>query len=215
VTVLVVFAYGFAVVFTVLAWRARLRRVRIAARPVLSIAEIADTEPGTAVVVAGRAASGPLLRAPWSGVPCVWWEDEVISVPRTRSMSKTEESGAADLHDDAGSRVEIAPALGRSWLLGDRERMMRKTFYRNYDYPDVSRTEHVVDAGTEVVVAGVVGIAIFTPGGRRLNYVNWVDGTARAPLDELPDELIRTERLYLASAVLLILIAVGLSLTRT
>jgi hypothetical protein len=58
----------------------------------------------------------------------------VVSVRRWERgyITKSEDLGDANLRDDAGARVEIAPALGRRWLLGDR----------------------------------------------RLNYVNWVDGTA-------------------------------------
>ncbi|GIF51146.1 hypothetical protein DFJ67_3386 [Asanoa ferruginea] len=214
---LVVFAYGFAVLFTGLTWRAWLRRLRIAGRPVLSIAEVADAEPGTAVVVAGRTAGGPpLLTGPWSGVRCVWWEDEVTTMvhhssERFEYLTTSEQSGDANLHD-AGARVEIAPALGRRWLLGGHERMMRQAFSRDYSAGG-GRTEYVVDADTAVVVAGVVEIAAPAPGGRRLGHVHWADGTARARLDEITDRLMRTQRLFLVSALSLTLVAVVLTVT--
>lgn len=54
--------------------RSMLWKRRVSARPVLTVADIADLAPGTAVVVSGHTASFPVRISPVLGQECVWYE---------------------------------------------------------------------------------------------------------------------------------------------
>lgn len=161
----------------------------------LTVGQLVDVEPLTAVVVAGRTATGPPTEAPLSGLTCVGWQVEVQTLVQHSSEWEelvTDSSQGGDLHvyGEGDSRVWITPELAERDLLSGHEAMSRTTVAEPGG-GNPREFEKIVDADTEVVVAGVVEVA---DGMRRLGKHTWVDGTSRAPLDHVLPRLALSER---------------------
>ncbi|TYC05182.1 hypothetical protein FXF53_06120 [Micromonospora sp. WP24] len=87
--------------------RVALRWWLIRRRPVLTCAEFASARLGTAVVVVGRTAAGPVITAPRSGLACVGYQPVRVhhhEVSDNYTETTTDagfERGDTWLHDDA------------------------------------------------------------------------------------------------------------------
>lgn len=100
-----------------------LRRWLVLRRlPVVSCTSFTALEPGTAVILAGRTADGPLLAAPRSGRECVHHLTIYIHEYHYSGEGSTiterigPGEGDSSLHDEAGIAVDIDVAVGRQKL---------------------------------------------------------------------------------------------------
>lgn len=187
--------------------------------PVVSCTSFAATEPGTAVILTGRTADGPLLAAPRSGRECVHHLTIYVHEyhPSEGGGTVTERDGPSNgdsrLHDEAGIAVDIdidvevgrrnlfigAPALLTDVPL-DRPRFTDIPGYEYYE------RELITPAGRQVFAAGTV-----SPGRERLERYYTVIGSAVGDVSDLGRRF-RTEIAWLAPIALALIGALILML---
>jgi hypothetical protein len=162
---------------------------------VLTCAEFAAATPGTAVVVVGRTAVGPVVSAARSRTPCVGYQSVFIR-NRTVSDNYSEstitlgpEQGDLMLHGDDGATVVLAHEVRTRRLLLSRNPMLVAA--AEIEDPNSSRHEQrierefVASADRPVVATGVVATVAWDPGRLILDRRNGVDGSAEGTVDDL------------------------------
>jgi hypothetical protein len=191
--------------------RSVLWKREVSARPVLTVADIADAAPGTAVVVSGRTASFPVRVSPVLDRKCVWYEvarnrTQVISSnydEHTRTVDQT--WGDLGVYNEDGTRVAVTADLGRRPILAVPSPMVvepptnRPTTGSNSDFESIS--ERLVEVGRTVVVTGVV-----EPDGT-LGKRTWLDGTAQSTVEDVFARHVRFQRWMLSIALALVAVA--------
>lgn len=171
------------------------RWLRIRGRPVLTCAEFAAVEPGTAVVVVGRTADGPLLTTPRSHQPCVGYQSVFIRNHTVSdnyeesTISVGPERGDVMLHGDDGARVRLAYEIrSRNLFVGEQAMMVigaEATDHDKVSHDRRTERELFVPASRAVVAAGTAAVVDGDPGQLILNSGSWVDGSGRGGVDGL------------------------------
>ncbi|MFF7473598.1 hypothetical protein [Streptomyces sp. NPDC008092] len=174
--------------------RVVLRRLNIRSRPVLTCAEFGGAEPGTAVMLVGRTAAGPVLTAPRSRRPCVGYHS--VRIHSRVISSNAEETtrvvgpagGDTTLYGD-GARVFLAEQVRtRKLFMGNLPMMfMARQFEDPRNTASNQRTEQefIVPADRAVVAAGVVAVTTGDPCERFLDRGHWTDGSTQGGIDAL------------------------------
>ncbi|GIF78079.1 hypothetical protein [Asanoa siamensis] len=199
-----------------------LRWWLIRRRPVLTCAEFASARPGTAVVVVGRTAAGPVISAYHSGVACVGFQvvrvhEHVVSDNYTETIKDPGfDNGDTRLHDDVGdATIHVAGPVrtGKMLLFNSPMMVAVRTIEdpRNDNRDRRAEREFVVPANRPVVAAGVVATRDGDPGSLFLDGDGWPNGTARGRLGGVTRRFARDVAVLLCVAVVLTALAIALS----
>ncbi|MGH1554550.1 hypothetical protein ACRAWF_29320 [Streptomyces sp. L7] len=160
----------------------------------MTCAEFGGAEPGTAVVVVGRTAAGPVLTAPRSRKPCVGYHsvhihNHVVSgnyEETTRNVGP--EQGDTALHGD-GEQVFLAEQVRtRKLFMGNHSAMFIAAEIEDpHNSASDQRTEQefIAPADRAVVAAGVVTVTTDDPRERFLDWGEWTDGSTQGGIDVL------------------------------
>jgi hypothetical protein len=159
--------------------------------PVVSGASFLAVKPGTAVILTGRTASGPLLAAPRSGRECV--HHQTIHIHEYHYSGEGSEiterigPGVGDnrLHGEAGIAVDVDVAVGRRKLFVAAPALLISFYPRRPEFIDRPGDEYyerelITPPGLRVFAAGMV-----SAGGERLEPYGPVIGSAIGDVTEL------------------------------
>ncbi|MEU5564416.1 hypothetical protein [Micromonospora musae] len=201
--------------------RVAVRWWLIRRRPVLTCAEFASARPGTAVVVVGRTAAGPVITAPRSGTACVGYQSvrvhhhEVSDNYTETTIDAGFERGDTWLHGDADdAEIHLAlPVRTRKLFHFNSPMMVRVAHIEDRDNSlrdQRAEQEFIVPADRPVVAAGVVAVADGGSGRLYLDGDDWPNGTAQGRAGDVARRFARDIAVLLCTALALTGLATGL-----